>query len=116
MSKAIYKIPTAVNEPVLDYAPGSPEKKALKAELKQMTSEEIEVKMRIGDKDVRGTEKVRIFQPHNIEKTLGYFYLGGEEHVYQAIDAALAARKQWQSLSWHYKASIFLKAAVIESP
>lgn len=111
MSKAIYKVPTAVNEPILDYTSGSPEKIALKAELKRMTSEEIEVKMRIGNQDIRGSEKVRIFQPHNIKKTLGYFYLGGEEHVEQAIDAALAARKQWQALSWHYKASIFLKAA-----
>lgn len=111
MSKAIYKVPQAVNEDVLDYAPGSKEKKALKAELKRMTSEVIEVKMRIGDQDVRGTEKIRISQPHNFKKTLGYFYLGGEEHVLQAIDAALVARKKWQALSWHYKASIFLKAA-----
>jgi 1-pyrroline-5-carboxylate dehydrogenase len=111
MSKAIYKVPTAVNEPILDYKSGSPEKLALKAELKRMSSEEIEVMMRIGDKDVRGSKRFEITQPHDHKKVLGHFYLGGEEHVYQAIDAALAARKQWQSLSWHYKASIFLKAA-----
>ena len=73
MSKAIYKVPLAVNEPILDYTSGSPEKLALKAELKRMTSEEIEVKMRIGNQDVRGTEKIRIFQPHNIKKTLGHY-------------------------------------------
>ena len=111
MSKALYKIPKAYNEPVLDYRSGSPEKLALKAELENMQSEEIEVFMRIGDQDVRGTTKMEIVQPHDHSKKLGHFYLGGEEHVYQAIDAALAARKQWQSLSWHYRASIFLKAA-----
>ncbi|MDV7395008.1 aldehyde dehydrogenase family protein, partial [Arthrospira platensis SPKY1] len=99
------------NETVKSYAPGTPERTAIKAMLQEMRSQEIDIPMVIGGERVRTENKVRIHPPHEISHTLGYFYQGGAEHVNMAIDAALAVRKRWQSLEWQDRAAIFLKAA-----
>ena len=111
MAKGFYEIPLAENEPILDYAPGSPEKKELKAMLKKLRSEVRDIPMYIGGKEVRNGKKVSIHPPHDIKHTLGYYYTSGEEEVKQAIDAALEAKPAWENLSWEHRASIFLKAA-----
>jgi 1-pyrroline-5-carboxylate dehydrogenase len=67
--------------------------------------------MYIGGKEVLSEKKVRIFPPHEIKHTLGYYYQGNGEHVQMAIDAALLSRKSWADMSWHHRAAIFLKAA-----
>jgi len=115
MSKAIYKSPLPYNEAVLEYLPGSPERKKLKETLAHYKSVEIDIPMIIGGKEVRTDQVIDIHPPHEISHTLGRFYMGGEEHVYQAIDTALAAREQWQSLTWDQRAAIFLKAAELVS-
>lgn len=111
MSTAIYKTPIAYNEPILDYKPGSKEKAELETTLNELRSKEVDIPMFIGGKEIRTHEKISIHPPHDIKHTLGYFYMGDESHVYQAIDAALAARQKWQSLRWDQRAAIFLKAA-----
>jgi len=111
MSKGMYQVPLAVNEPILSYAPGSPEKKELKAMLAELKSKVLDIPMLIGGKEVRTDDKREIHPPHEHKHLLGYFYQGGYEHVLMAIDAALAARKKWQALPWYHRASIFLKAA-----
>ncbi len=115
MSKAIYKTPIPVNEPVLDYLPGSPERAELQKTLKHYKSTEVDIPMIIGGKEVRTNETVSIHPPHEKAHTLGKFHMGGEEHVYQAIDAALEARSEWQALSWDQRAAVFLKAAELVS-
>jgi len=115
MSKAIYRTPLPVNEPVLDYLPGSPERIELKKTLKYYKSKEVDIPMIIGGKEVRTNNPVTIHPPHEIAHTLGKFYMGTEEHVYQAIDAALEARGQWQALTWDQRAAVFLKAAELVS-
>jgi 1-pyrroline-5-carboxylate dehydrogenase len=67
--------------------------------------------MYIGDKEVRTGRKIALHPPHEIAHTLGYFHEGDENHVQQAIDAALQAKKGWEALSWENRAAIFLKAA-----
>ncbi len=111
MAKGFYEIPIAENEPILNYAPGSPEKKELKAMLAKLRSEERDIPMYIGGKEVRNGKKVSIHPPHDIKHTLGYYYTSGEEEITQAIDAALAAKPAWENLSWEHRAAIFLKAA-----
>lgn len=111
MYKNLESVPRAYNEPIKSYAPGSPEKAELKAMLAKMKSEEIEIPMRIGGKDVTTGDKVRIHPPHDIKHTLGYFHKGGEEHVKMAIDAALAAAPAWNKMPWEHRAAIFLRAA-----
>lgn len=111
MYSGFYKVPMPINEPVKDYAPGSPERAEVKAMLAKMRSEEIEIPMVIGGQRIKTENKIRIAPPHDIQHTLGYFYQGGADHVHMAIDAALEARAQWQSLEWEDRAAIFLKAA-----
>ncbi len=111
MPKGIYKVPTAVNEPIKSYAAGSAERKELQAMLKELRSKEIDIPMYIGGKEVRSENKTRLAPPHDHKHTLGYFHKSDKTHVTAAIDAALAAKEQWANLSWEHRASIFLKAA-----
>ncbi|MFT6855530.1 MAG: 1-pyrroline-5-carboxylate dehydrogenase [Cyclobacteriaceae bacterium] len=111
MSKGNYYIPTPVNEPILSYAPGSPEKKALKIALKKARAEQRDIPMYIGGKEVRTGTEIRMSPPHDHKHTLGYFHEGDATHVQMAIDAALEAKDAWANLSWEHRASIFLKAA-----
>lgn len=111
MPKGIYKVPVAVNEPIKNYAPGSPERKELQAMLKELRSKELDIPMYIGNKEVRSENKSRLAPPHDHKHTLGHFHKSDKKHVQQAIDAALAARENWANLSWEHRAGIFLKAA-----
>ena len=111
MSNAIFQVPKAVNEPVLSYKPGSPERAALKAMLAELKKNEADIPMFIGGKRVSTGKKVAIHPPHELSHTLGYFHQGGAEHVQMAIDAALQAKPAWEAMPWEERAAIFLKAA-----
>jgi len=111
MSRGFYQVPVAYNEPVKDYAPGSPERESLQRTIKEFRSSPRDIPMIIGGKEVRTEDKRRIHPPHEHKHTLGHYYMGDASHVNMAIDAALEARPAWQSLSWEHRASIFLKAA-----
>lgn len=111
MSIGTFSYPLPVNEPVLNYGPGSAEKKRLKEVLAELKSKQVDVPMYIGNKEVRTGKKVAMRPPHQHKHVLGYFHAGEEKHVHQAIDAALAAKDAWASMSWENRASIFLKAA-----
>ena len=111
MSKGIFNVPAAKNLPVLSYAPGSPERAELKAMISELRSKEIEFPMIIDGKEVFTDRKIRVFPPHEIKHTLGYYNQGDSSHIEMSIDAALAAREKWAGLSWQHRASVFLKAA-----
>ncbi len=111
MSFGTFSYPMPVNEPVLNYGPGSPEKKRLKEVLAELKSQEADVPMYIGSKEVRTNKKVAMHPPHEKAHTLGYFHAGEEKHVHLAIDAALAAKESWAATTWENRANIFLKAA-----
>ena len=106
-----FSYPLPANEPVLGYAPGSAERKLLKETLAELKSQQIDVPMYIGAKEVRTGKKVSMHPPHQRKHVLGYFHQGEEKHVLQAIDAALSVRESWASTSWENRAAIFLKAA-----
>lgn len=111
MNLGYFSYPMPANEPVLNYAPGSPEKKRLKEALAELKNTEADIPMYIGSQEVRTGKKVALRPPHETAHTLGYFHAGDASHVTQAIDAALAAREEWSNLSWENRANIFLKAA-----
>ncbi len=111
MSNSIFNVPAAVNEPVLNYAPGSPERKALKAALEAMRSELIEVPMYIGGKAIHTEKKGELRPPHDHRHLLGTYSMGDAGHVTMAIEAALSARKKWSEMDWEQRSSVFLKAA-----
>ncbi len=111
MPKGVYEVPLPSNEPVLSYAPGSDEKEALKAAVKEMRKTEIDAPMYIGSEEVRTGNKIRMSPPYEHKHTLGYFHEGDASHVELAVNAALGAKEAWANLSWEHRASIFLKAA-----
>jgi 1-pyrroline-5-carboxylate dehydrogenase len=111
MNLGYFSYPLPVNEPVLNYAPGSAEKKRLKEVLAELKSTEIDVPMYIGNKEVRTNNKHAMRPPHEHKHVLGYFHEGEEKHVQQAIEAALAAKESWANMSWESRANIFLRAA-----
>ncbi|HEY8398076.1 MAG TPA: aldehyde dehydrogenase family protein, partial [Flavihumibacter sp.] len=111
MSLGYFSYPLPANEPVLNYAPGSPEKLRQKKVLAELKKKEADIPMYIGGRAVRTGEKVAINPPHERNHVLGYFHMGGKKHVEQAIDAALRAKAAWAEMSWENRANIFLKAA-----
>ena len=111
MNNAFFKVPSPINEPVLNYDPGSPEKIALKRAIAEARSKVIDVPMYIGSELVHTDNKIKLSPPHDHQHILGYASEGDASHVHKAIDAALAARENWANLSWEHRASIFLKAA-----
>lgn len=111
MSDSRYIIPTPVNEPVKAFGPGSAEREEVKKAIRELKSKEIDIPMIINGREIRTGEKHRIFPPHDINYTLGYYHQGGAKEVQMAIDAALEAKQSWMELDWGERASIFLKAA-----
>ncbi|GAB3432696.1 L-glutamate gamma-semialdehyde dehydrogenase [Niabella aquatica] len=111
MTTGNFSYPLPPNEPVLNYAPGSPERRILQNTLADLKSEVIDVPMYIGGEEVTTGKKTAIRPPHEHKHVLGYFHEGNKTHVQQAIDAALKARESWAALSWENRAGIFLKAA-----
>lgn len=111
MSKAISQVPFAVNEPVNSYEPGSPEVKSLIAQYKKMWAQKIEIPMVINGKEVKTDDKVQLQSPQDHAHDFGFYHRGTMQHVDDAINAALAAKKQWNELGWEHRAAIFLKAA-----
>jgi len=111
MQFGYFNYPSPVNEPVLSYAPGSPEKLALKQALASLKKKTLDIPMYINGKAVRTGKKVAIHPPHEIKHTLGHFHVGTKQHVDQAINTALKVRQDWSNMNWEARAHIFLKAA-----
>lgn len=111
MANAFFNVPIAKNEPVLGYAPNSKEKAELLQVYNELKNKTIDIPMVIGGKNVTTSEQVTMHPPHYKKHLLGKFHKGNEQHVSQAIDAALAARKTWANTPWQDRAAIFLKAA-----
>ena len=105
------RVPPPVNEPVRSYAPGSPERASLKARLSAMASEQIEIPLVIGGKDVRTGSTGQTVMPHDHRHTLAEYHQATPELVRRAIDAALAAHKEWSGWSFDDRAAVLLKAA-----
>lgn len=111
MTTGNFSYPLPANEPVLNYAPGSPERRILQNTLAELKSEVADVPMYIGGSEIRTGKKTAMRPPHEHSHVLGYFHEGDKKHVQQAIDAALKAKESWTALSWENRAGIFLKAA-----
>ncbi len=105
------KIPTPVNEPVLGYAPGSPERVELKRTLKDMSSRQLEIPLVIGGKEVRTGRTVDVVMPHCHRHVLAKAHQAGPAEVEAAIAAAREAWHDWSGWAFERRAAVFLKAA-----
>ncbi|MCG6956529.1 MAG: L-glutamate gamma-semialdehyde dehydrogenase [Gemmatimonadetes bacterium] len=105
------KVPPPVNEPVLSYAPGTPERAALKARLEEMAGTVIEIPLLIGGEEIRTGDTLDVVMPHRHGHVLAKAHKAGPKEVKKAIAAAMRAHREWSSMRWEDRAAIFLKAA-----
>jgi 1-pyrroline-5-carboxylate dehydrogenase len=105
------RVPTPVNEPVVSYAPGTPQRTSLKARLAAMAGERIEIPLIIGGKDVRTGKLGQSVMPHDHAHVLADYHKASEEHIVAAIEAARAAHAEWSAWPWEDRAAVMLKAA-----
>jgi 1-pyrroline-5-carboxylate dehydrogenase len=109
---SVTNVPFPSNEPIKGYAPGSPERGALEAKIKDLAGERAELTMTIGgDQRMGGGPAIQVVQPHNHRHVLGQLHDATDADVEAAIGAARAAAPGWQALSFDDRAAIFLKAA-----
>ena len=111
MANALFRIEMPGNEPVRAYGPGSPEKKQLKAKLAELKSGEIEIPLIIGGREIQTGDTGQCRCPHDHQHRLAVYHKAGPEQVRMAIDAALAAARDWAAMAWHDRLAIFMKAA-----
>lgn len=111
MNIGYFNYPLPINEPVLNYGPGSAEKKKLKEILNELKSIQLDVPMYIGSQEIRTGKRLPMNPPHEKTHVLGYFHEGDKTHVELAISEALKAKEKWAAMSWENRANIFLRAA-----
>ncbi|HET6899067.1 MAG TPA: L-glutamate gamma-semialdehyde dehydrogenase [Vicinamibacteria bacterium] len=104
------RVPPPVNEPVKSYAPGSPEKAEVKARLKQMAAETVEIPLVIGGREVRTGDLANTVMPHDHGHVVARWHRARREDVERAIDAAAEAHREWSAWSFEDRAAVFLKA------
>lgn len=108
-------IPTPRNEVVRSYAPGTPERAKLIAELERQSSSEVEVPIVIGGEAIRTGDTLPMVMPHAHAHRTGVCHQAGDAELAKALDAAEAARPGWAALPFEDRAAIFLRAAELLS-
>jgi 1-pyrroline-5-carboxylate dehydrogenase len=109
------RIPTPVNEPVLSYEPGSPERAEVKAKLDEMASTTIEIPLVIGGEEVRTGNTAQAVMPHDHGHVLATWHKAGPDEVRRAIEASQEAWQTWSRAPWEDRAAVFLRAAELLS-
>ncbi len=111
MAKGFFQVPTAVNEPIKSYAPGSPEREAVLQQYKAYYDGNEDIPLYIGSEEVRTDNTRTMAPPHDHQHHVGQYHLAEKKHIESAISTALQARTAWADLTWEQRAAIFLKAA-----
>ncbi|MBS9464237.1 L-glutamate gamma-semialdehyde dehydrogenase [Flagellimonas sp. 389] len=111
MGKGFFQVPTAYNEPIKSYAPGTPEREEVLAQYNEYYKGTVEVPLYIGSEEIRTGNTQSMSPPHEHKHVVGKFHLAEKKHVEQAISSCLESREAWANLTWEQRAAIFLKAA-----
>ncbi|AEM71092.1 delta-1-pyrroline-5-carboxylate dehydrogenase [Allomuricauda ruestringensis DSM 13258] len=111
MGKGFFQVPTAYNEPVLSYAPGSPEREEVLKQYKAFYNGKVEVPLYIGSEEIKTGNTRPLSPPHDHKHVIGQYHLAEKAHVEKAISNCLEARNAWANLTWEQRCAIFLKAA-----
>src|SRR5688572_28832731 len=109
MNNGIARFPLPVNDPILSYAPGTPERARLKTRLDEMYAEVVEIPALIGGKEVRTGRVVDLFAPQDRSHVLARYHACGAAEVQQAISAAHKAWPEWQAMPWEQRSAIFMR-------
>ncbi|MCF8231068.1 MAG: L-glutamate gamma-semialdehyde dehydrogenase [Bacteroidales bacterium] len=115
MNNALFTFERPSNEMPLSYAPGTKEREELKKELKRQSSQEVEIPLIIGGKEVKTGDTGKFVMPHDHQHVLATYHKAGEKEIKMAIDAALEAKKEWEKTPWVERASIAMKIAELIS-
>ena len=115
MDNAIFRFAKPINEPVKAYAPGSVEKTSLKQMLSQLATEQWDIPLLIGGKEIRTGNTGKVVMPHNHKHVLATYHKAGEKEVQMAIDAAVKAQREWSELPWVERASVMMRIAELIS-
>ena len=107
----VRRVPAPANDPNFTYAPGTPERAAIKARLAEMAGERIEIPLVIGGQEIRTGNKAQAVMPHRHAHVLADWHKAGTKEVRQAIRAAATARRDWANWRWEDRAAVFLRAA-----
>ena len=105
------RVPPPSNDQIKSYAPGSPERAALKQRLKEMANERVDIPIVIGGREMRTGRPAQSVMPHNHRHVLADWHKATTTHVEDAIEAAREARAEWGNWAWEDRAAVFLKAA-----
>ncbi|MDF1800153.1 MAG: L-glutamate gamma-semialdehyde dehydrogenase [Planctomycetota bacterium] len=117
MTHGKFNVPLPVNEPVRSYAPGSPERASIEAELERQANTQVDVPLYINGKEVRTGNTKPMVMPHDHGHVTGHYHLAGEAEVAAAMDATSSAAREWERMPWQERCAIFLRAAeLLEGP
>jgi 1-pyrroline-5-carboxylate dehydrogenase len=105
------QITKAVNEPILSFAAGSPERTSLQAKYDEMATQTIEIPLIIDGKEIKTGDMGNCVMPHSHQHILATYHNAGEAEVIQAIDAAMRSWKTWSKASLEDRTKVFRKAA-----
>ena len=111
MGKGFFNVPTAYNEPIKSYAPGTPEREEVLKQYQAYYNSKIEVPLYIGKDAIKSGKTETMSPPHDHQHIVGHYHTADKSHVESAIANCLESRKEWADLSWEQRAAIFLKAA-----
>jgi 1-pyrroline-5-carboxylate dehydrogenase len=111
MGKGFFQVPTAYNEPVKSYAPGTPEREEVLNQYNAYYNGQVEVPLYIGSKEIKTGNTKPMSPPHEHKHVVGQYQLAEKKHVEEAISSCLEAREAWANLTWEQRAAVFMKAA-----
>ena len=111
MGKGFFQVPTAVNEPIKSFAPGTPERADVLKQYKAYYKGKVDIPLYIGGEEIKTGDKRPVSPPHDHKHTVGHYHIAEQKHVKAAIKSCLKARSSWARLTWEQRAAIFLKAA-----
>ena len=111
MSNGFYKVPTAINEPVKSYAPGTTERELTLNSFKEQYNQQVDIPLYIGGEEIRTGDTKDLFPPFDHKHKLGVYHQADQALIEKAVSTALEAKTKWAAMPWEHRASIFLKAA-----
>jgi 1-pyrroline-5-carboxylate dehydrogenase len=111
MHDAVVAVPIPINDPVREYAPGSPERARLKDELARQSGECPEIPLVIGGQRITTGKLVSVVMPHAHRHVVARFHAADPSHIEQAVRACADGRREWEAMRWEARAAVFLRAA-----